>query len=170
MDWKQHASVTGTALKRWFIAQSYDALAVGTLWWIGLTIIGIWGAPLWAILGGAFQFVPNVGAVLALAGPIAVAGFTSLNDDHWMRVVYVLILYAVIAATDGLLLQPYLMKRTVRVPIWASILTPLVMGLLFNFIGVLLAAPLLAIVYTYRSRKAEQIGPPLGPSPPSRLE
>ena len=169
MDWKQHASLTGTALKRWFIAQSYDALAVGLLWGIGLWIIGIWGAPLWAILGGAFQFIPNVGAVLALAGPIAVAGLTSLNDDHWMRVVYVLILYAIIAAIDGLFLQPYLMKRTVRVPIWASILAPLIMGLLFNFIGVLLAAPLLAIVYTYRSRKAAPDPPPLEPHPP-RLE
>jgi predicted PurR-regulated permease PerM len=167
MDWKQHASLTGTALKRWFIAQSYDALAVGILWWIGLTIIGIWGAPFWAILGGAFQFVPNIGAVLALIGPSVIATLSWLNDDNYMRLVYVLILYAVIAATDGLFLQPYLMKRTVRVPIWASILAPLVMGLLFNFVGVLLSAPLLAILYTYKARKSPPPMPP--PAPPAAL-
>jgi predicted PurR-regulated permease PerM len=166
MDWKQHATITGTALKRWFIAQSYDALAVGALWWLGLTIIGIWGAPFWAVLGGAFQFVPNIGAVLALLGPMVVATLGWLNDSNYMPIVYVLILYAIIAATDGLLLQPYLMKRTARVPIWASILTPLVMGLLFNFVGVLLSAPLLAILYTYKARKAQPTVPPPPPSLP----
>jgi len=43
----------------------------------------------------------------------------------------VLILYAIIVVIDGLLLQPYIMKRTVKVPIWASITFPLVMGFFF---------------------------------------
>jgi len=58
----------------------------------------------------------------------------------------------VIAVVDGLVLQPYLMRRTARVPIWASILTPIVLGLFLSFWGVLLAAPILAIIYAYRSR------------------
>ena len=61
-----------------------------------------------------------------------------------------LILYAVIAVVDGFLLQPYLMKRTARVPIWASILTPIVLGIVIPFWGVLLAPPLLAVVFAYR--------------------
>jgi predicted PurR-regulated permease PerM len=46
------------------------------------------------------------------------------------------------------------MKRTSKVRIWASIIVPIVMGLLFNFWGVLLAPPLLAVFYAYRGRKA----------------
>jgi predicted PurR-regulated permease PerM len=56
---------------------------------------------------------------------------------------------------DGFLLQPYLMKRTTRVPIWASILTPIVLGILIPFWGVLLSAPLLAVVYAYKERQAK---------------
>jgi predicted PurR-regulated permease PerM len=46
------------------------------------------------------------------------------------------------------------MKRTARVPIWASILTPLILGLLIPFWGVLIAPPLLAIIYAYKERQA----------------
>ena len=65
-------------------------------------------------------------------------------------------LYAIIVMIDGFLLQPYLMKRAAKVPMWASILTPLVLGILIPFWGVLLSAPLLAVVYAYRARAASQ--------------
>jgi hypothetical protein len=42
------------------------------------------------------------------------------------------------------------MHRQNRVPFWASVLTPLVLGIVFPFWGVLLAAPLLAVIYAYR--------------------
>jgi len=61
MDWRSHARTTGSALKNWFIAQCYDSLAVAVLWLVGLWIIGIPWAPLWAILGGVLQFIPNFG-------------------------------------------------------------------------------------------------------------
>jgi len=61
-------------------------------------------------------------------------------------------LYALIAVTDGFLLQPYFMKRTAKVPILASIFFPVVLGIFFSFWGVLVAAPLLALIYAYRTR------------------
>src|SRR6185437_4503182 len=107
MDWLSHARTTGSALKSWFIAQCQDSLAVALLWLIGLWIIGITWAPVWAILAGLLQFIPNFGGPIAVIIP-AILG--ALNSDH-MRFFYVLILFAVIMVTDGLLLQPYLMKR-----------------------------------------------------------
>jgi predicted PurR-regulated permease PerM len=148
MDFRFHLRTTGSALKGWLVVQSWDALIVGLLWLIGLDIIHVPLAPLWAVLGGMLQFVPHFGPVMALIGPALVGGISG----GWMRLVYVLILYAVIAATDGLILQPCLMKRTVKVPIWASILTPFVLGFVIPFWGVLLAPPVLAVVYTYRDR------------------
>ena len=152
MNVREHARVTGNALMNWFIATCKDALCVGVLWLIGLWIIGIPWASLWAFIGGAAQFVPNVGPIIGLIGP-AFVGFFS--PDH-MKGVWVLILYAVIVVVDGLLLQPYIMKRTVKVPIWASILFPLMMGFFFNFIGVLLSGPILAVIYAYKHRAAQE--------------
>jgi len=148
MGFNNHLRTVGSALRRWFIAQSYDALAVGAIWLVGLLIIRVPWAPFWALLGGMFQFVPNLGPVFALIGPAITATITGGLE----RLVYVLILYALIAVTDGFLLQPYFMKRTAKVPILASIFFPVVLGIFFSFWGVLAAAPLLALIYAYRTR------------------
>ena len=55
------------------------------------------------------------------------------------------------------LLQPYLMKRTAKVPVWASILAPIVLGMIIPFWGVLLAPPLLAVLYAYKARQARLV-------------
>jgi len=150
MDISRHLRLTGGALKNWFIAQSWDSLAVGVLWLAGLYLLKVPWAPLWAVLAALLQFVPHVGPVLGMVGPVLTA---TLTWRDWEHPLYVLMLYAGIVVLDGFLLQPYLMKRTAKVPIWASILTPVILGLLFPFWGVLLAPPLLAVVYAYRSKK-----------------
>ena len=58
---------------------------------------------------------------------------------------------------DGFVLQPYFMKRTARIPVWASILAPLVLGSVFSFWGVILSVPLLAVIYAFERITATRI-------------
>jgi len=152
VTFRDHLRTTGTALKHWFIAQCYDSLCVGALWLVGLLIIGVPFAPLWAFLGGALQFITNFSPVLAVIGPALSATFQSGFSD-FTRLLYVMILFAVVMVTDGLFLQPYLMKRTAKVPFWASLVTPIVLGIIIPFWGVLLAPPLLAIIYAFKQKR-----------------
>jgi predicted PurR-regulated permease PerM len=154
MEIREHFQLTGSALKHWFIAQLQDSFAVALLWLVGLWVLKVPWAPLWALLAAVLQFVPHIGPVLGLLGPVLAA---TLRWTDWEHPLYVLILYAVIAVVDGLLLQPYLMKRTAKVPIWASILTPIVLGIVIPFWGVLLSAPLLAVVYAYKARQEKSL-------------
>lgn len=147
-----HARITGHALKNWAIAQLQDSVVVGLLWWLGLYLLKVPLAPFWAVCAAVLQIVPHVGPVLGLLGPVLAAWIHWGSLEHSL---YVLMLYAGIVIVDGFLLQPYLMKRTTRVPIWASILTPIVLGVLIPFWGVLLSAPLLAVVYAYKERQAK---------------
>jgi predicted PurR-regulated permease PerM len=147
MEFSRHVNITGGALRDWFVAQCYDSLAVGLLWWVGLAWLQIPLAPLWAVLAALFQFVPHFGPILAFIGPaIAVAFSGRLDSFLWL-----LGLYGVIVVLDGLLLQPLIMKRTARVPFWASLGVPILLGLMFGFWGLLLAAPLLAVIFAYRA-------------------
>lgn len=149
MTSKDHLRVTTSALRHWAIAQLQDSLAVGILWLIGLWMIHVPWAPLWAVLAAVLQIIPHLGPILGLLGPVLTA---TISWRDWRHPLYVLVLYAVIVVADGLLLQPYLMRRVARVPMWASILAPIVLGFVIPFWGVLLAPPLLAVVYAYRTR------------------
>lgn len=148
----EHLRLTGGALGRWFVAQTKDSAAVALLWLVGLLVLRVPGALLWAAFAFFLQYIPNLGPVLTLVGPMVAEGIEGLFGGDWMKLIYVLILYAIIAAVDGLFLQPYIMKRTVKVPVWASIITPIVLGLFMGFWGVLISAPLLAVIYAYRRR------------------
>ncbi len=148
MDLNEHLQTTSGALKHWLVAQLLDSLAAALLWFVGLWILHVPWAALWAIVAGVFHFVPHFGPLLALIGPAVAAAVSS----GWERLLYVLILYAIIAVIEGLIVQPYFLHRTARVPFWASLLTPIVLGLFLSFWGVLLAAPLLAIIYAYRAK------------------
>jgi predicted PurR-regulated permease PerM len=147
MQFQYHANLTLGALRRWLVAQCYDSLIVSGLWLIALLWLDVPWAPFWALLAGALQFVPHFGPLLALFGPAMAMLFTGATLERWL---WFLGAYAAIAVVDGLLLQPYLMHRQNRVPFWASLLTPLLLGVVIPFWGVLLAPPLLAVIYAYR--------------------
>ncbi|MBV9340420.1 MAG: AI-2E family transporter [Acidobacteria bacterium] len=149
IDLGHHLRTTGGALKKWAIAQVQDSLAVGLLWLAGLFILHVPGAPLWAIAAAVLQIVPHFGPILGLLGPVLTAALSWKDFEHPLGV---LILYAVIVVIDGLLLQPYIMRRSAKVPVWASILGPLVLGIVWPFWGVLVAPPLLAVLYEYKAR------------------
>ena len=153
MTASDHVRITASALKHWAIAQLQDSLAIGLLWLLGLWILRIPWAPLWALLAATLQIIPHFGPILSLLGPVLAA---VLRWQDWQHPLYVLILYAVIIVVDGLLLQPYIMRRATRVPIWASILVPLILGFLIPFWGFLAAPPLLAVFYAYKARRAKK--------------
>src|SRR6516164_8244681 len=73
MPLRDHLQITAGALKNWAIAQMQDSLAVGLLWWIGLYLLKVPWAPLWAALAAALQIIPHIGPVLSLLGPASAA-------------------------------------------------------------------------------------------------
>ncbi len=176
VDLRSHAKTAGTALLNWWRAVSLEALCVAILWWIGLTILHVPLAPVWALIGGLMTFVPNFGGVITVIFPVMAI---LLSGRDLERLAFVLGLYAIIVVIDQLVLQPWLLKRTSRVPIWASIFVPILLGIIIPFWGILLGPPLLAIVYAFRNQKPKlppQPGPPQGawpapqypPLPPQR--
>lgn len=73
MNLGEHLRLTGGALKNWLIAQVQDSVAVGVLWLIGLYALKVPLSPLWAALAAMLQFVPHLGPVLGMVGPVLAA-------------------------------------------------------------------------------------------------
>lgn len=144
----------GGALLGWWRATTLDALIVGVLWFGGLELLHVPMAPLWAFLAALFQFLPSFGGMLAVIGPVLSVALSVRTSDDWYRLGYVLGLYGLIAILDGLVIGPYLLHRSTRIPWWAAFLGPIVLGILIPPWGVLIAPPLLAVIFAFRKPKA----------------
>jgi predicted PurR-regulated permease PerM len=155
MSFQHHVRITFETLRRWLIAQLYDCLLVSLLWLAALLWLDVPLALFWALMAGVLQFVPHFGILLAPIGPAMAMLFSRAPLQHWF---YFLGAYAAIGVTDTLILQPYLMRRHNRVPMLASIFAPVVLGIFVPFWGVLLAPPLLAVIFAFR-RSAKPVPP-----------
>jgi len=150
---ESHLRTAGGALLNWWRAVTLESLCTGLMWWIGLWLLHVPLAPLWAVIGALCQFIPSVGGMIALIGPVLTVLFTSSSDDDWYRLGFVLGLYAVIVVVIQLVVDPIILKKTAKVPVWASIFGPIVLGIVIPFWGVLLAPPLLAVIFAFRDRR-----------------
>jgi predicted PurR-regulated permease PerM len=142
-----HLRTAGTALVNWWRAVTIEGLCIAVLWLVGLLLLRVPLAPVWALIAGLMTLVPNFGGIIALLGP---AFSILVSGSSMYRLCILLGLYAVIVVVDQLILQPLIMKRVTRVPVWASILVPIVLGILIPFWGILMAPPLLAVIYAFR--------------------
>lgn len=107
-------------------------------WFVGI------GIPLAILLGAlAFllDFVPNFGPIVA-AVPAILLAFV----DSPQKSLYVVILYIAIQQLEGLIISPIVMQRTVSLPPVLTISAQVFMGIVAGPVGVLLAAPLTAVV------------------------
>ena len=133
--------VIDEALGRWLIGRLSLMLVNG-----GLTAAGLWllGMPLALTLGllaGLLNFVPNFGPLIA-ALPAVLIAFLQ-GPQHAL---YVALLYVAVQTMDGYLLTPLVDRRSVELPPVLTIAAQVLLGLLFGFVGLLVASPLAATV------------------------
>jgi hypothetical protein len=81
MNVGEHFRITSGALKNWLIAQLQDSIAVGLLWLIGLYVLKVPWALLWALLAATLQVVPHLGPVLGVGR----LGASALRSDALRR-------------------------------------------------------------------------------------
>jgi predicted PurR-regulated permease PerM len=93
-----------------------------------------------ALLAGLLEAIPNVGPVLSVIPPIAVA----LLDAPW-KAIAVLILYIVIQQLEQYLLVPFVMSRQVSILPAVTLMSQVVFTVFFGFIGLFLAIPLVIV-------------------------
>lgn len=132
---------------------SIKAVCVGLIWWIGLLLMHVPLAGVWGLLGGLLTFVPNFGGAITVIFPVLAVLFTG---HDFYRLGLVLGLYALTVVVDQFVLQPLLLKKVSRVPIWASIVVPIALAFVIPFWGVLLAPPLLAVFYAFRKPRTQR--------------
>lgn len=133
-------AAVSVGLQRWLVGRSFSAGVVGIS-----TGIAVWalGVPLplsLGILAALLTFVPNIGPVLTMIP----AGLLALTVSPTIALV-VLGIYVGVQFLESYLLTPIVQERAVHVPPSLLLFTQALFGVLFGLLGVVLAAPLLAV-------------------------
>jgi predicted PurR-regulated permease PerM len=134
-------TATAAMLRRWLLTQMVGMLVIGILTTGVLLLLGIKAAIALGIIAGILEFVPIVGPILA-AVPAVAMGFL----DGPEKALYVVLAYTAIQQTEANLLYPILMKKGLELPPVLTLVTQGVFAIVFGFIGLLVAVPLLAAI------------------------
>ena len=127
---------TRKKIGKWFQAQLFLSLVVGTSVFIGLWFLGVEQSLVLAVIAAVFELVPVVGPIFAGALAVAVVAGESLQLGF-----YVLLLFLAIQQIENQLLVPLVMKRAVGInPV--IVLVALIGGAqIAGIIGMLVAIP-----------------------------
>jgi predicted PurR-regulated permease PerM len=118
-----------------FVVNATFAIVLG----VGLRIIGIPHAALWAALGGLARFVPYVGVLGAAA---AIAAFAAAIDPGWSLMFWCLGLLLVLEVLVANLVEPQVYGRSAGLAPLGVIVSALFWGALWGPLGLLLATPM----------------------------
>lgn len=126
--------------------QLIEALIIGGLIYIALLIFKMPYAILIAALVAIMALVPVLGATLA-----CVIGFILVFSVSPIKAIWFVIIYQVIQQAENTIIYPKVVGKSVGLPgIW-TLLSIVVFGGLFGVLGMLLAVPTTACIYTFGS-------------------
>jgi predicted PurR-regulated permease PerM len=125
----------------WMIGVVVDMFVTGVLLYIGLTLVGVDYAILFAVLSALLVVVPYFGAIAGGIPPVLFA----LTDSPGKALV-VLGVYLLVQQVEGNLIIPLVMSQTVRLHPAMIAVGVVVVGQLFGFVGLFVAVPILSLI------------------------
>lgn len=128
-------------LRKWLVTQLIAMAVIGGVSTIALLILQVKAAFALGLLAGLFEFIPTIGPILSAIPAIAM-GFL----DSPEKALLVTIVYIGIQALENHILIPLLMKGGMDLPPALTVITQALLALVFGFLGLMVAVPMLATV------------------------
>jgi predicted PurR-regulated permease PerM len=134
-------SAMATVLRKWLVTQLIAMLAIGTITTIVLLALDVKAAFALGALAGLLEFVPTIGPLMSAIPAVAMAFLDSPD-----KALAVAIAYGAIQFLENHLLIPLLMKGGVNIPPALTVVSQALMAMIFGFLGLMVAVPLLAAI------------------------
>ena len=136
--------------------QLVDAIVVGVITSIAMSIMGVKYAVLLGFLIGLFNLIPYIGAIIA----VTIAGIITLLTGGLSQAIWMLVVVIILQQIDANIINPKIVGNSVEISPILVILAVTIGGAYFGLIGMFLAVPVIAIVKViledfidYRERK-----------------
>lgn len=135
-------------LKWWLLGRLASMAAIFILTWIGLAVLGMPFALVLGLIAGLLSFIPNLGPILALV-PAFIVGIVQSP----MMALYVIVLYVGVQLVESYFITPQIDRKTVSIPPAMQLISQLIFGTLFGFLGLVLAVPITVSVRALMQNK-----------------
>ena len=144
-----------------FIASQFlDAIVVGILVSIAMTIMGIRYAPLLGFFIGLFNMIPYVGAIIATVIAAIITFITGgLSQTIWMVIVVI-----ILQQIDANIINPRIVGKSLKISPLLVLFAVTFGGAYFGILGMFLAVPVIAVIkiliddfINYREAKKKKV-------------
>lgn len=139
----QALDASGRALQLWLRGMLVDMAFVGVLTGLGAWIVGLPSPLALGLIAALLDFVPFVGPVASMVPGVLLAMSGGVETVAWT-----LVMYIAVQQLEGNVIYPFVQKRAVDLPPVLSLVAVLAFGVLVGPLGVVLATPMLVVLYT----------------------
>ncbi|MSU60652.1 MAG: AI-2E family transporter [Candidatus Staskawiczbacteria bacterium] len=129
----------------WFVARILACMFVGLASFAVLFLMGIKYAFILALIAGVLNFMPFVGPLIAALLAVSFVGVS----NSWLLAVYVVIVLSVVQSVENNIVNPLLMKKFLDLPPILVLMSLLVGGIMFGFLGMIFMVPVFGIIYEF---------------------
>ena len=137
------ATLSKSIYAKFLSGQCVEAIILGLLIFIALTIFRLPYAVLTAVLTAVFAFVPYIGAFASL---LIGAFFTLIVNPN--QVILFVIVYTVVQFVESQFIYPHVVGNSVGLSALWTLIAALVGGKLLGLVGIIFFIPLTAVIYT----------------------
>lgn len=128
----------------WYLrGQFTEAFVVGLLSVIALWLLDVQYFIIIGIFAGLANLIPYVGPV---AGAIPAIVVTLVNGSEPVKVLYIVVAFALVQLIDNVVLQPMVLSKSVNLHPLIIVFAVLIGGQFFGLLGMLLAVPAAGII------------------------
>lgn len=123
-------------------SQFLDAIVVGVLTSIAMSILGVKYAVLLGCMIGLFNLIPYIGAIIA----VVIAGIITLLTGGISQAIWMLVIVTILQQIDANIINPKIVGNSLKINPILVILAVTVGGAYFGIIGMFLAVPIIAVI------------------------
>ncbi len=142
-DVRRIFKLLGTRLLGWIRGTLIAMVSVGVLATVAFSVIGVPNALLLGTIAGLTEFVPIIGPWIGGAPAVVIA----LLDDP-TKALWTLAAVIVIQFLESNVITPWAMSQAAHIHPLITLFALLLFGSIFGFLGVLLAVPIVILIWT----------------------
>lgn len=136
---------TQAKIGKWLQGQLLLMLIIGVLTYVGLVLLGVPNAFVFAVIAGFFEIIPIFGPILAAIPAIAVGW----ADGGVTFALMIAGLYVIIQQLENHLIYPQVVNKVVGIPALVVLISLLIGAKLAGFLGVILSVPIATLVMEF---------------------